>query len=85
MHKPESIPENETHKILWNFKVETNHLIPTRIPNGSPNLRYKTWLSVNQQGKKKKRTCHLVDFAFLANHKVKMKEIEKTDRYRPEN
>ena len=27
----------------------------------------------------KKRTCHLVDFAVPADHKVKMKENEKTN------
>ena len=28
MHKPESVLENETHKILWDF--ETDYLIPAR-------------------------------------------------------
>ena len=30
MHKPESVQENETHKILWGFKIPADHLIPTR-------------------------------------------------------
>ena len=25
MHKPESVLENEMHKILWDFKVQTDH------------------------------------------------------------
>ena len=33
MHKLESILENETHKILWDFEISTDHLIPTRRPD----------------------------------------------------
>ena len=36
----------------------------------------------NQQKKKrKKRTCKIVDFAVLADHRVKLKESEKKDKY----
>ena len=30
MHKTESVLENETHKILKDFGIHTDHLIPTR-------------------------------------------------------
>ena len=30
--------------------------------------------------KRKEKTCHLVDFAFPANHTVKMKESENIDK-----
>ena len=33
MHKPESVLENETLKILWDFEKQTDHLIQTRRPN----------------------------------------------------
>ena len=33
MHKPESILKNGTHKIHWNFEIQTDHLIPTRKPD----------------------------------------------------
>ena len=33
MHKPESVLENETHKILWDFEIKTDHLIPARRPD----------------------------------------------------
>ena len=33
MHKPGSFLINEKHKILWNFDMQTNHLIPARWPN----------------------------------------------------
>ena len=29
MHKPKPIQENKTHKILWYFEIQTNHLIQT--------------------------------------------------------
>ena len=32
MHKPEFVLENETHKILWNFEIQTDHLIFARQP-----------------------------------------------------
>ena len=50
MHKPESVLEMETPKILEDFVLQTDHLIPARRPDRS---------SVN----KKKKTCHPVDFA----------------------
>ena len=33
MHNPEPVLENETHKILWDFKVQTNQLISVRRPD----------------------------------------------------
>ena len=33
MHKPESVQENQTYKILWNFEIQTDHLIPARRQN----------------------------------------------------
>ena len=33
MHKPKPVLENETHKILWDFKIETDHLILARRPD----------------------------------------------------
>ena len=32
MHKPESVQEIEAHKILWDFKIKMDHLIPVRKP-----------------------------------------------------
>ena len=33
MHKPESVRENEMHKWLWDFEIQTDHLIPVRRPD----------------------------------------------------
>ena len=55
--------------------------------HGSPNLGQKTRLNNNQQKKKKKkkkkkkRTCKIVDFAVPADHRIKLKECEKKDKY----
>ena len=27
MHNPESVQENDTHKILWDFEIQSDHLI----------------------------------------------------------
>ena len=67
MHNPESVRENEMDKLLWNLEIQTNHLISTRRPD----LVIRT----------KKRTCRLVNFAVLADHRVKLKESEKSNKY----
>ena len=33
MHNLESMLENETHVVLWDFEIETGHLIPARRPD----------------------------------------------------
>ena len=46
--------------------------------NGSPNTGQKTRFNNNQQ---KKRTCKIVDLAVPADHRIKLKESEKRDKY----
>ena len=53
------------HKILWDFEILTDHPIPTRRPD----------LVI------KKRTCRIVDSHVSADHRVKIKESKKTDKY----
>ena len=45
MYKQESVPENETYKILWDFEMQTDLQIPTRRPD----------LMIMEKKKKKKR------------------------------
>ena len=52
VHKPESVLENETHKIFWDFKIQMDHPTAIRRPDQA---------FIN----KKKNSCHLVDFAVL--------------------
>ena len=66
MHKPAPVLENATYKLLWDFNIQTDHLIPARRPV----------LIIT----KKKRTCKIVDFAVPADHRIKLKECEKKDK-----
>ena len=47
--------------------------------NVLPHLGQKARPHSNQQ---KGRTCKIVDFAVLADHRIKLKESEKKDKYR---
>ena len=62
---PASIQENEMHKLLWNFEIQTDHRISARRP-----------VLV-----KDKRFCRIVDFAVLADDREKLKESEKRNMY----
>ena len=68
MHNPAPVLENDTHKLLWDFNIQTDHLIPARRPD---------LIIIN----KKKGTCKIVDFAVPADHRVKLKDVEKKDKY----
>ena len=67
MHNPVIFLENKRHKFLRDFKTDR-----------SPNLGQTTRPYNNQP---KKRTCRIVDLVVLADHWVKLKECEKTDKY----
>ena len=49
------------------------------VTNRAPNLGQKTRPYNNKQ--KKKRTCKIFDFAVPADHRIKLKESEKKDKY----
>ena len=68
MHNPVTVQENNTHKLLWDFNIHTDHLISTRRPD---------LIIINR----KKRTCKNVDFAVPADHRINRKECEKKDKY----
>ena len=67
IHKSESVLENATHKILFGFKKQTDRLIPSKRPDLE---------LIN-----KKKNCLIMDFTVPENHRVKMKESEKIDKY----
>ena len=68
MHNPEPFLENDTHKLIWDFNIQTDHLILARRPD---------LIIIN----KKKRICKVVDFAVPADHRINLKECEKKDKY----
>ena len=69
MRNAESTLKDETHKLLWDFEIQMDHLILARWPD--PVIVKK----------KKKRTCWIMDYAVPADHRVKLKESEKRDKY----
>ena len=68
MHSLAPVLENDTHKLLWDFNIQTDHLIPAR--------RLDLIIII-----KKKRICKAVDFAVPADHRINLKKCEKKDKY----
>ena len=67
MHNQESAQENEMHKLLWDFEIQTDHQISARRPD---------LIIVNNNKKKKKRkkeirTCKIMAFTVPADNRVK--------------
>ena len=72
MQNPAPALENDTHKLLWSFNIQTDHLIPARRPD---------LIIINKKKKKKKRIRKIVDFAVPADHRINLKKSEKNDKY----
>ena len=70
MPNPAPVLENDTHKLLWGFNKQTDHLILARRPD---------LIIINK--KKKKRIYKIVVFAVPADHRINLKECEKRDKY----
>ena len=68
MHKPAPVLENNSPKLLWDSDIHTDHLTLARRPD---------FIIIN----KKKRICNIVDFAVPADHRIKLKECKKKDKY----
>ena len=63
-----NIKNNNNNKLRWDFDIHTYHQISSKRPD---------LIIIN----KKKRICKTVDFAALADHRIKLKECEKKDKY----
>ena len=68
MHNPVPVLENDSHKLLWYFNIQTDHLIPARRPD---------LIIIN----KRRRICKIVDFAVPVDHRINLKVSEKKDKY----
>ena len=66
--QPGACPRKYSHKLLWDFYIQTDHLIPARRPD---------LIVIN----KRKRIFKIVDFAVPAEHRINLKETEKKDKY----
>ena len=69
MHNPAPVLENDSHKLVWDFNIQTDLPIPARRPD------------LIKIYKKQKRICKIVDFAVPADHRINLKESEKKDKY----
>ena len=67
-HEPESVLENEYYKILWNFSIQTDHVIEAQRPD---------LVVVN----KKERDCKIIDVAVPGDGRIEEKEKDKTEKY----
>ena len=66
--EPESVLENEDYKVLWDFIIQTDHVIEARRPDS---------FVVD----KKTRTCKIIDFAVSGNIRIEDKEKENIENY----
>ena len=63
MHNPVPVLENDSHKLLWDFNIQMDNLIPAR---GSD-------LIIINNKKKKKRICKIVDFSVPVDQRINLK------------
>ena len=68
MHKPESVPENETHKILGDFEIKIVHQVPARGQD---------LVIIKKRKNKQRRTFLFVDLAVPSDHRVKIEESKE--------
>ena len=67
-HEPESVLENEDYKILWDFSIQTDHVIEAWRPD----------LVVVD---KKERSCRIINFAVPGDSRIEEKEKDKIEKY----
>ena len=67
-HEAESVLENEDYKILWNFSIQTDHVIEAWRPD----------LVVVD---KKRSTCKIIDSAVPGDSRIEEKEKERIEKY----
>ena len=67
-HEPESVLENEDYKILWDFSIQTDHVIQAQRPD---------LVAVD----KKDRSCKIIEFAVPGDSRSEEKEKDKIEKY----
>ncbi|XP_068756858.1 uncharacterized protein [Montipora capricornis] len=67
-HVPEPVLENERCKILWDFTIQTDHVIEARKPD---------MIVVEKRNK----CCKIIDFAIAHYSRIEEKEVEKVVKY----
>ena len=67
-HQSEAVQENERCKILWDFIIQTDHVIEARRP-------YMIVID------KETKFAKIIDFAIPYDSRVSSKEVEKIEKY----
>ena len=67
-HESESVSENEDYKILWDFNIQTDHV----IEDWRPDLVVVV---------KKERSCKIIDFVVPGDSRIEEKEKDKIEKY----
>ena len=67
-HEPVSVIENDKCKILWDFTVQTDHIIQARRPD---------MIVIDKETNK----AQVIDFAIPYDSRVDSKEMEKIEKY----
>ena len=67
-HEPESALETEDYKILWDFGIQTDHII-------------EAWRSDLARVDKKDRSCKIIDFVVPGDSRIEEKEKDKIEKY----
>ena len=68
-HQPEPVQENERCKILWDFSIQTDHMIEARRPDV---------IVIDKETK----FVRIIDFAIPYDTRVNAKEVEKIEKCR---
>ena len=66
-NQQDTVTENDRCKLLWNFDVQTNHVIQARGPDV---------IAID----KEKKECKIIDFAMPYDSRVNAKEVEKIEK-----
>ncbi|XP_077975551.1 uncharacterized protein LOC144431372 [Styela clava] len=67
-HTPEKSQNNDNVTILWDFNIQTDHVITHRRPD---------IVVINSS----ENTCLIIDIAVPADHRILLKEKEKIEKY----
>ena len=67
-HEPEAVVEDDHHKILWDFTIQTDREITARRPD---------IVLINKDSK----SCHIIDVAIPGDARIITKQEEKIEKY----
>ncbi len=72
IHNPAPVLENDSHKLLWDFDIQTDHLISTRRPDLIIIIKKKK----KKEGKSANYTRPHLEYAIQATHPILSHDAE---------